>query len=259
MSSEHKKFSSAFAREVFLNNPVLIQCAGLCPVIAGTASLNDALFISAELLLNLLITCFIASLLLKKVPRFIRVVIYLVIGTAISCGALYLIRRFGFINIGLDLKILIPVVAVNSITAVHAETYSVKHTVKSSVYDAFAAGIGASLVIVIVGILREIIGSGTIGGLELNTKFRMEGMSLPFGCLITLGFLAALLKMMISSSAGQPRVKVKEEQPTEIELNFESDDAPEEMDIGIDDYNDIESLLASTDEFLRSLTGGDRQ
>lgn len=258
MNSGHKSLGSAFARGIFLNNPILIQCAGLCPVIAGTATLNDALFISGELLVNLLITCIIASALLKKVPRFIRVVIYLVFGSAVSCGALYVLSRFNFVNVGLDLKILIPVVAVNSLTAVRAETYAVKHTVKSSVYDALAAGVGASLVIIAVGALREIIGSGSIAGIQLNTAFTMDGMSLPFGCLITLGFLAAILKMMIISSQRQPREKSNEEQPTEIELSFEPE-LPEEADIGIEDYDDIETLLASTDEFLRSLTGGGRQ
>lgn len=258
MNSEHKSFGSAFTRGVFLNNPVLFQCAGLCPVIAGTASLNDALFISAELLVNLILTCIIASIFLKKVPRFIRVVIYLVIGSAVSCSALFVLSKFDFVNVGLDLKILIPVVAVNSLTAVRAETYAVKHTVRSSVYDALAAGVGASLVIIVVGVLREIIGSGSIAGIQLNTAFTMDGMSLPFGCLITLGFLAAMLKMMISRPERRPREKTNEEQPTEIEISFETE-LPEEADIGIEDYDDIESLLASTDEFLSSLTGGGRQ
>lgn len=263
MKGENKSFSEAILKGAVISNPILIQCAGLFPAIAGSTTLVDALFVSASLIVNLFITCFIASAILKRIPRFIRMALYLVIGLSVNCLALYVIESYTFISLSIGMKILIPAISVNSMTAVHAETYSVKHTVRSSVFDALATGLGASAVIVITAIIREIVGNGAIGGIKFNTAFTMQGMTLPFGCLITLGFLAAILNwMLVSSAKNRKSPDSNEVSPEEVDFSFVDEDIPEEADIDleIDTYDEINDLLSSTDEFLRSLTGGgDRQ
>ena len=253
--NENKRFS---LREAIVDNPVLFQCVGLCSIIAGTSTLKDSLFIAVLLAADIIITCTIASLLFKKIPRYVRIAFYLVIGLAIIYPVLWYVENRTLIDVSLGMRIIIPLIAVNSITAVHCETYSVKNNVGSALSDALSAAFGTALIAVICGIIREIIGKGTIGGYALDLKFTMNTMSMPFGCLVLLGFLAAIIKALISlGRRGRSTVSDADapEQPEEIDLGLEQSEIPEAVDMIIADYDDIDSILSSTDEFLRSLNG----
>ena len=260
---ENKRFSF---REAISENPVLFQCVGLCSIIAGTSTLKDSLFIAVMIAADLIVTCTLASLFFKKIPRYVRIALYLVIGLAIIYPVLWYIETRTLIEVTLGMRIIIPLIAVNSVTAVHCETYSVKHSVSSALADALSAAFGTALVAVICGTIREIIGKGTVGGYTLDMKFTMSTMSMPFGCLVLLGFLAAIIKALISLNRRSRNVSSETEapeQPEEIDLGIEQSEAPETVDMIIADYDDIDSILSSTDEFLRSLNGyedgGDEQ
>jgi electron transport complex protein RnfE len=260
---ENKRFSF---REAITENPVLFQCVGLCSIIAGTSTLKDSLFIAVMIAADLIVTCTLASLFFKKIPRYVRIALYLVIGLAIIYPVLWYIETRTLIEVTLGMRIIIPLIAVNSVTAVHCETYSVKHSVGSALADALSAAFGTALVAVICGTIREIIGKGTVGGYTLDMKFTMSTMSMPFGCLVLLGFLAAIIKALISLNRRSRNVSSETEapeQPEEIDLGIEQSEAPETVDMIIADYDDIDSILSSTDEFLRSLNGyedgGDEQ
>lgn len=251
-----------FLKGAVFENPVLFQCAGLCPAIAATSTLKNALIISAALICDMLLTSFIASSILKKVPRYIRVAFYLIIGLALICPALWLLENKTQLELDLGMKIFIPLIAVNSLTAVQCETYSVKHSVGSAVLNAFASGIGACVVIILCGIVREIVGKGTIGGYQLDMAFTLSGMAMPFGCLVFLGFLSAALKAAVGSAhSSKMREKPAPAQPTEISLDIREqildEPEPEKVDLVLADYDDIDDILSSTDEFLKSLTGYD--
>ena len=244
---------------VFSNNPVLLQCVGLCPVIAASSSFRDALFLSAALVADLIITCFIASACLKKVPRFLRVVIYMIIGLGLICPAIYFIETKTLIELNLGIRIYLPLIAVNSVTAVHCETFSVKHSVSAAVKDAVAAATGVAAVMLICGVIREAIAIKPLGvSVAVNT------ISMPFGCLITLGFLAAILNA--SLSLAQRQKKTEEESPEEVDMDLdfvsveenpaqvekETDEAVS-VDLGLSDDDDEYSyLLASVDDLIAS-------
>ncbi len=253
MSDKNKSFLTGSV----LNNPVLFQCVGICTAVAGTSALKDAFFISVVLAADLIVCCFIASAFLKKVPRYIRIAVYLVIGLAgICCPVLWFIENRTFIELSLGMKIILPLTAVNSVTAVHCETYAVKHDVRSAVNDALSAALGTSAVLIICGIIREIIGSGSIAGTKLSS-FRISGFAMPFGCLILLGFFASFLKLIFRTpSRRKPDTAHAERQPLETDIGVETEEIPEQVELNIADYDDIDRILSSTDEFLKSLTGG---
>lgn len=254
--NENASFGKRMLNTAFKNNPVLFQCAGLCPVIAGTSTLKDSLFISAVLSIDLILSAIIASALLKKIPRYIRIAVYLVLGLAIIYPVLWFIENKTLVEITLGIRIIIPLIAVNSLTAMHCETYSVKHKTGDSLVSSVCTAIGASAVIIICGILREIIGKGSIAGYPLEIKTTLVTMSMPFGCLIVLGFMAAVLKAL-QRSPGRYESSGDDSplHPEEIALDIEQEEAPESVDLVIADYEEIDSILSSTDVFLKSLTG----
>ncbi len=239
-------------------NPVLIQCVALCPVVAATQNLKDAFFTAVAVFADLFITAFIASTALKKVPRFVRVALYLIIGLAIICPVLWLIEFRTLVTLPLIMKIILPLVAVNSATAVHCETFAVKNDVRTAVNDALAAGTGIGVIMLICGAIREIAGSGTILGYSLGLKITLPGMAMPVGCLVILGFGAAALQRFFSEEKN-PAHKETGHQPEEVDLEMDDDYGPElvDMDFAYENDDEYAYLLSSVNELIDSFTSGE--
>lgn len=219
--SEKLTFRDIFVKGSVVFNPVLVQLAGLCPVVAASTSLKNAAMLSVIAFAELIVVCVVASALLKKIPRWVRMPIYLVIGLAFVCPILWYIETQTLVNLSLGMKIYIPLIAINSVVAVHCEQFAVKNSVKLAFYDAAAVGIGASAVFITVGALRELLGSSSIGGIAVNIPVAFKGMLMPFGSLIILGFMAAVLKAFVSKRCPEYIQKPiaaeeKKEETTEI-------------------------------------------
>lgn len=266
--SNNLSFKEVFIKGAIIFNPVLVQLVGLCPVVAASTTLKSAAMLSAVACTELIIVCVIASALLKSIPRWVRVPLYLIIGLLLICPVLWYIETKTLINLSLGMKIYIPLIAINSVVAVHCEQFAVKNSVKFAFYDAAAVGLGASVIFVLVGAIREILGNSSIGGIALNLPVSFKGMLLPFGCLVILGFMAAGLKSFISKrypeylevSAPVAQKKVQKEIPEEKEIKpapveVKITETPEEKIIEPkQDTDDIRiKTEAEIDEFLRSL------
>lgn len=197
MDNKNISFKDIFVKGAVIFNPVLVQLAGLCPVIAAATSLKNAALISVAFCAEIIVCCVFASAFLKKAPRWVRVPIHFMLGLLIACPLLYYIESNVLIDLSLSMKIFIPIIAANSITAVHCEQFAVKNSVKLSFFDAAAVGMGTSFVFLLTGALREILGNGTIGGISANLPVTFRSAATPFGCLVLLGFMAAALKAII--------------------------------------------------------------
>lgn len=245
-------FKDALKKGALIYNPVLVQLVGLCPVIAASSTFIQALMLSAAMCLELIVVCVIASAFFKNLPRWIRVPVYFIIGLALICPALYAIETYSLNDISLGMKIYLPLTAVNSVVAVHCEQFSVKNSVKLAFYDAVASGIGISAIFLIAGAVREILGKASFAGISLNLPITFKGMALPFGCLILLGFLAALLKSLTAKYYPQEEETEEAEKTEEVSPETE---APVEE---IAQPKTVEptaeySAEADLDDFLKSL------
>ena len=254
-----KKYSlsSMMYAGAFKYNPVLIQCVALCPVIGATQNLKDAFFIAVAVFADMLVTSFISSLLLKKAARFVRVAVYLILGLLLVCPVLWFIEFRTLVNMSFTMRVFLPLVAINSATAVHCETFAVKNDVRTAVNDSVAAGVGIGAVMVICGALREIIGSGTVLGRTLNFRFTLPGMALPAGCLVILGFAAAVLQSVTSKGAkAKPEHTEVSAQPEEVDLAVDGEFEPEQIDLDLtyEDDDEYAYLLSSVNELIESFT-----
>ena len=217
-------FKDMLVKGAVIFNPVLIQLVGLCPLVAASTTLSTSVVLSIALCVDLILTCVIASALFKKIPRWVRVALYLIIGLALVCPVLWYIETFTLINLSLGLKIYLPLLAINSVTAVHCEQFAIKNEVKPAFYDACTVGIGGSIVCILVGTVREIFGLGSLAGVKLDLPVTFRGMALPFGCLVLLGFMAAGLKAFIAYrypayiEDSEPDTRPEFEDATEVEI-----------------------------------------
>lgn len=198
MSSGRKySFSDALFSSTFIHNPVLIQAAGLCAIVAVATTLKTAVLLAAAFFPVLIITQVFACLALKKVPRWIRVAIYLLIGTAIIAGIIYAIDTF-MPEISLGAGIYLALTAANSIIALHCEKLAVKTDLRHAFFDSVATALGYAAVIIPIGALREMIGSSTIWGANIKVPMAFPAILMPFGGFLFLAFFAAALKALIN-------------------------------------------------------------
>ncbi len=249
--SKTPSFREMLMKNGVVFNPVLVQLAGLCPVVAASSSLGNAAMLSAVACAELIAVCVIASALFKKLPRWVRVPLCFVVGLVLICPVLWYVETQTLTPLSMGMKIFIPLIAINSVVAVRCEQIAVKNTVRHAFLDAASAGIGAAAVFIVTGALREILGNGSIGGVALNIPVRFSGMVLPFGCLVLLGFMAAALKAFAAKkNLGYEEEPVSEKTeepeipqviPCEPELPAE---APEE-DVKIRTEEEIEEFFKS--------------
>lgn len=179
-----------------IRNPLLLEAIGLCPVVAIASTLKAALFLAVVTAVELILCEVLASRFLKNVRRYVRVAIYFFVGTVIVYPIMYLVQKF-LPSISLEFGVFLPLMAVNSLLALHCERVAVKRTVKDSFLDAVSVSVSYGAVTVVAGFLREILGNGTIGGADIHLPVKFSVMLTPFGGLLVLGFSAALLKSYI--------------------------------------------------------------
>ncbi len=232
MSSGRKySFSDALFSSTFIHNPVLIQAAGLCAIVAVATTLKTAVLLAAAFFPVLIITQVFACLALKKVPRWIRVAIYLLIGTAIIAGIIYAIDTF-MPEISLGAGIYLALTAANSIIALHCEKLAVKTDLRHAFFDSVATALGYAAVIIPIGALREMIGSSTIWGANIKVPMTFPAILMPFGGFLFLAFFAAALKALINKRfpehSAETEMKIKKTSVIVSKKNLPEDLAPAE-------------------------------
>lgn len=232
MSSGRKySFSDALFSSTFIHNPVLIQAAGLCAIVAVATTLKTAVLLAAAFFPVLIITQVFACLALKRVPRWIRVAIYLLIGTAIIAGIIYAIDTF-VPEISLGAGIYLALTAANSIIALHCEKLAVKTDLRHAFFDSVATALGYAAVIIPVGALREMIGSSTIWGANIKVPMTFPAILMPFGGFLFLAFFAAALKALINKRfpehSAETEMKIKKTSVIVSKKNLPENLAPAE-------------------------------
>lgn len=232
MSSGRKySFSDALFSSTFIHNPVLIQAAGLCAIVAVATTLKTAVLLAAAFFPVLIITQVFACLALKKVPRWIRVAIYLLIGTAIIAGIIYAIDTF-MPEISLGAGIYLALTAANSIIALHCEKLAVKTDLRHAFFDSVATALGYAAVIIPVGALCEMIGSSTIWGANIKVPMTYPAILMPFGGFLVLAFFAAALKALINKRfpehSAETEMKIKKTSVIVSKKNLPENLAPAE-------------------------------
>ena len=190
-------FSDMMFSSALIHNPVLIQAIGLGAVVAVATTLKTALLLAVAFVPVMIVTQMIACLMLKRVPRWIRVTLYLLIGVAITAPIMYLIDRVNP-DIRLGAGVYLALTAASPITAMHCEKFAVKTDLKHAFYDAVAAAAGYGAVIILAGFLRELFGMSCIWGKHVNLPFTFPSLLMPFGGFILLAFCAAGLKALIN-------------------------------------------------------------
>ncbi len=180
-----------------IKNPLLFEAIGLCPVVAIAHSLKLAVFLAIVTAIEMIVCEVLASKFLKNIRRYWRVALYALLGVAVIFPIMYITDKF-YPGLSANFGVYLPLMAVNSLIALHCERVAVKNDVKTSFIDAVSSSLSYGVVAILVGFLRELLGNGTIWGFELNIPIKLPAFLMPFGGLIIMGFLSAGLKSIIN-------------------------------------------------------------
>ncbi|QLB18501.1 electron transport complex subunit E [Mannheimia granulomatis] len=160
-------WKNLFTEGVWKNNGALVQLLGLCPLLAVSNSVTNALGLGLATLFVLICTNTTISLFRKITPHDIRIPIYVMVIATVVTAVQLLMNAFAF-PVYQSLGIFIPLIVTNCIVIGRAEAYASKNEVKLSAFDGFAMGLGMTLSLLVLGALRELIGNGTLfDGLDL--------------------------------------------------------------------------------------------
>ena len=180
-------------------NPVLVQLLGLCSVLAITTSLFNGLGMGLSVTVILICSNVLISALRKIIPSQIRIAAYIVIIASFVTIVDLILQAF-LPDLSESLGVFIPLIVVNCIVLGRAEAFASKNGVLASAIDGLCQGIGYTVALVIMCVIREFLGSGTFGGGILNggegIRIIPEGypammMVMPVGGFLTLGFVIA--------------------------------------------------------------------
>ncbi len=143
------------------NNPALVQLLGLCPLLAVTASVVNALGLGIASTLVLVSSNLTVSLFRKLVPETVRLPIFVMI-IASFVTAIELVMQALTYELYLILGIFIPLIVTNCAIMGRADAFAVKNPVRASVLDGLMMGLGFTIVLVLLGGLREVLGTGLL-------------------------------------------------------------------------------------------------
>jgi len=223
-----------FKEGLITNNPVLVQLIGMCATMAITTTLFNGVGMGLSVLIILTCCNVVVAAIRKIIPNEIRLAIFVVIIAGFVTIVDLLLKAY-IPALSDALGVFIPLIVVNCIIIGRAEAFCQKNTVGASFFDGIFQGLGYTLVLIVMCVFREFVGSGRFGGglIDIANGFRltMDGtgagiqlfpesfgasiMTLPFGGFLTLGLLIAVMQYALKKSAKKKEVQETAEKEVE--------------------------------------------
>ena len=194
------KFGKEFAKGIIITNPVFVLVLGLCPTLAISTSIDNALGMTLAVLIVLLGSNILIAAIRNYVPNITRIPIFIVI-IATLVTVVNLIFHAYLPATYEALGIYLPLVVVNCIILGRAEAFASKHTVAQSIADALGMTVGFMLALLMISFIRQVLGTGSLSvfGVDLFTlpvlgEHPIAIFILPYGAFIVIGLLMGLFR-----------------------------------------------------------------
>lgn len=208
MSENKNKVSlgAIFKEGVFTGNPLFVQLLGLCPALAITTSVMNAVGMTMAFTFVLLLSNITISLIRKIIPDEIRIPVYIiVVATFVTCVSL-LMQAF-MPTLYSSLSTFVNLIVVNCIILGRAEAFASKNKVVPSIIDAIGQSLGFGLALLVISAIREVIGTQSITlsnpfdssqfvKLELLTNFKISFFTSAAGAFVTMGVILAVISLI---------------------------------------------------------------
>ena len=194
------KTREALLDPLFNNNPIALQVLGVCSALAVTTQMDTALVMSAAVIFVLLFSNLFVSLLRNQIPTNIRIIVQLTIIASLVIVVDQMLKAYLF-DISKQLSVFVGLIITNCIIMGRAEGYAMRKGPLLSFLDGLGNGFGYTIILMGVGFLRELTGSGKLFGVEV-LQLKAEGgwyspnglMLLPPSAFFIIGFMIWALR-----------------------------------------------------------------
>ena len=190
----------AFLTPLVGNNPITLQILGICSALAVTKTLATALIMSAAVLAVLTLSNGIVSSIRHHMPRNVRLIIQITIICSLVIVVDQVLKAFAY-GLSKQLSVFVGLIVTNCIILGRAESFAMKNNVRTSVMDGLGNGLGYSWILITVGSIRELLGAGTLLGVEVLRTVAAGGwfepaalMLLPPSAFFIIGFLIWVIR-----------------------------------------------------------------
>jgi len=190
--------NTVFSDPLISNNPITRQVLGICSALAVTVKVDNAIVMALALTFVLAMSNTIISVLRKKIPSNVRIIVQLTIIATLVIMADQLLKAFLF-DISKQLSVFVALIITNCIVMGRAEAFAMQNSPKDSLLDGLGNGIGYGMILIIVAVIREVLGSGSFMNISIfPTNMYLENggwyvnnglMLLAPGAFIVLGLL----------------------------------------------------------------------
>ncbi len=195
-----------FKEGLITQNPVTVQLLGMCSTMAITTTLFNGIGMGLSVLVILTLSNIIISMLRKIIPDKVRIACFIVVIAGFVTIVDLALKAY-LPDLSSSLGLFIPLIVVNCIILARAEGFCYKNGVAASAIDGIAQGLGYTIILVIMCVVREFLGNGTFGGGILNGGNGIRilpegipalGMILPVGGFLTLACVIAAMQYFLN-------------------------------------------------------------
>jgi len=197
-------FKKQLKEGLLTQNPVLVQLLGMCSTMAITTSLFNGVGMGLSVLIILTCSNIVISLLRKVIPSKIRIAAYIVVIAGFVTIVDLLMQAY-LPSLSESLGVFIPLIVVNCIILGRAEAFASKNSVAASAVDGICQGLGYTVALVLMCVIRELLGNGTFGGGIISADgiriipeaYPAMMLILPVGGFLTMGVLIAFSQWLV--------------------------------------------------------------
>ena len=215
------KKSQIFSAGILKENPALMMFLGMCPMLATTTSIDNAFGMGLAVIFVLVMSNIVVSAVRKIVPNEIRIPVYIIIiATFVKC--VDLVMNAFTPDLYASLGLFIPLIVVNCVILGRAEAFASKNTVVDSIIDGLGMGIGFTLALFLIALIRQLFGTGSLvlhnplnpAQVWFNlttplTNYAIPLLTQPAGAFLVLGIVVAAITAIKTSAAKKAEAKAK--------------------------------------------------
>lgn len=181
---------------IIKENPTFVLLLGMCPTLATTTSAQNGMSMGLATMFVLICSNIAISLIKSITPDKVRIPVFVVV-IASFVTILQMCLKAYLPEVNKSLGLFIPLIVVNCIILGRAEAFACKNNPFASLFDGVGIGLGFTIALTILGIVREVLGAGTVFGMViLPETYNILLFILPPGAFITLGFLIAIVNKL---------------------------------------------------------------
>ncbi len=168
---------------VFENNPIALQVLGICSSLAVTSKLDKAIVMGVALTLVTAFSSMFISMIRNHIPSSVRIIVQMTIIASLVIVVDQILKAYAY-NVAKELSVFVGLIITNCIVMGRAEAYAMKSPPLMSFLDGIGNGLGYTVLLVIVAVIRELFGSGTLLGVEILPLVSAGGWYQPMGLLL---------------------------------------------------------------------------